>query len=236
MRHFSAMCVYITLAGIVSAQTAKTPVPAATAPCDPSDKVPNGLLDITEVLGICPEVGHLAAQAANGGVGPLDAVIADPTLMADQFKAQAYINFAIAHLSNATAKLSRLAVKKENTKLSNQTKVQIATAIIGIAGGVIGGGLHLVNNPQVGHAASLIGIGAGATGGGLGIYAALTFPPKDTSTTPSLVIKYGATLGHNNINTISEDPDELADVVSQMADQIEKLQMCVINRSTCQAH
>jgi hypothetical protein len=112
--------------------------------------------------------------------------------------------------------------------------LQIATAIIGLLGGGVGGGLHLVNNPQVGHAATLVGIGAGTAGGSLGLYSALKYPPpKDPTKTPSYVALYGQKLGHRNINTIGEDPDELSDVIAKMADQLEKLQTCVVDRSKC---
>jgi hypothetical protein len=152
----------------------------AVARCSAADNVPPGIATISAALGICLQVGRavtlrnsrelgLRSAQPNANQGTAEAEANTALIRSRASDALAELNQSILAVSDA----SKTKVKDIKHDLDKEHKVQIqlqiAAAIIGMLGGGVGGGLHLVSNPQVMHAATVVGISAGVAGGTLGI-------------------------------------------------------------------
>jgi uncharacterized membrane protein len=118
--------------------------------------------------------------------------------------------------------LDALAMATRDHKVSiRQTEsLQIAGAIIGMIGGGVGGGLHLVNNPQVGHAATVLGMTAGATGGGINLIALLTKSNPGTAALSASIRSFAGA----SANEVVKDPLSLVLMLTDMKIELAALE------------
>jgi hypothetical protein len=209
------------------------------APCTDDQRVPNNLKEITAVLGLCPQISELANPNRDDNKSYLQMFDSKGTSIQlprefispsdlPRFTAQAKLNIGMAQLSSASALLSEVVLQKSASRFSAQTKFQIAASIIGFLGGGVGGGLHLVNNPQVGHAATVLGISAGTTAAGLSIYSAIKYRAHDCQISP-VVQSYGNLISNEELQSVCKNPQAVATILQRLALTIQDLQEFVLN-------
>ena len=195
------------------------------APCKQS--LGYNIQQITAALGLCDQVGRIEEHKLT------PQFYSSTNSLRDLLSANATINIAALQATSAISRVNILLIRRQKRSFDSQSKLQIATAIIGLIGGGAGGSLHLVNDPQVGHAATVVGLSAGVVGGGLGIANVLFFP-KDDEKPSTQGISYVANWfslkeGHPlTADDISRSPEHFTDVLSEMSDQLQALQNTVI--------
>jgi hypothetical protein len=191
--------------------------------CDRFTVAPDTIAEITKVLDLCEPVSNITTLPSTLG---LLSVQQRTGLTYSLLQAQARVTNLSLQLTSAESHLDLAIATNDKHINKNQQLLQVATAIIGMVGGGVGGGLHLVNNPQVGHAATLVGISAGVVGGGIGLTNAIINPPLKPSSIQlrSLLLDYNAAVTKFPIAQLGSDPIMLAEFLGKVSDSVQRLQ------------
>jgi hypothetical protein len=188
----------------------------AAKACPSAPDLAEEVRNMAAALNLCPEFADFSNQKEHPGTLDFRPETYELTMKNNMAltKLQGGLNIAMLQYNAAALHESSLNLKK---KLASQTELQIATAIIGIVGGGVGGGLHLVNNHQVAHDATLIGIGSGVLGGSLGLYSAFKYPPPDNSAPGGRVLSFAHTINEDLQTNAYKDSKRLEDVLQKSA-------------------
>jgi hypothetical protein len=193
-----------------------------------NDAVPEGLANISAALKICPEVSRLSktqvsvqtfTEEDRGRAQQLELEQAG-----DSRKVELYVEAASRHIDEANLVLVRLTQKQVDV-------LKVSALVIGGIGAGVGGGLHLVNNPQVGHAATVLSLSAGVVGAGINLLA-LNGPKASTVLAQDVqdYIKFS----ENNPNFPSEPlhRSQLSRSLKEMAEKLDRLNDEIVKKKS----
>jgi hypothetical protein len=141
-------------------------------------------------------------------------------LASDESLIQSRVTGELGEIRQLSQEVLSMAFKERRASARQTESLQIAGAIIGMIGGGVGGGLHLINNPQVGHAATVLGMTAGATGGGINLIALLTKGRGDTAALSASVRSFAGA----SADEVAKDPLSLVLMLTDMKIELAALQ------------
>ena len=181
------------------------------------EKIPPDIARITAALDLCPQVSHITAQEMS--LQAFDYSGSTITPASEKELIQSKATAELGEVSDLSREVINMEFRNRKASARATKSMQIAGVIIGMIGGGVGGGLHLVNNPKVGHAATVLGTAAGATGGGVNLIALMTKKDESAKLSASVRSFAGA-----SADEIAKDPLSLVLMLTDMKIELAALQ------------